>query len=82
MITSKMIYKIIISKRNKIQNYTSNPAHKVVHRIPKKLIPEEQKYWWKTNHKLVSIKQTESKFKQDKNRNLMIPNCPLCNYEK
>ena len=65
MITSRIIYKIIILKRNKIQEYAPNPAYKVVHKIQKNLNPEEQNYWWKMNHKLVSIKQRERKFKQN-----------------
>ena len=81
-ITSRIIFKKIILKRNKIQDYIPNPAHKVVHTILKNLTPKEQNYWWKMNHKLVWIKQTGSKFKRHKNRNLIIPNCSLCKYEK
>ena len=82
IISSKIIYEIIISKRNKLKNYILNPAHKVVHTIQKNLTPEEQNYWWKMNHDLVSIEQTESKFKQEQNGQLVSPKCPLFNYEK
>ena len=34
---------------------------------------------WRFNHKIISIKNTKSKFKIDKEGNLVKPNCPICN---
>ena len=56
MITSRIIYKIIILKRKETQDYIPNLAHKIVHTMQKNLILEEQNYWWKMNHNLLSIK--------------------------
>ena len=47
---------------------------------PKKnLTPDERNLWWRFNHKIISIKNIESKFKRDEEGNLVKPNCPICN---
>ena len=76
---TKIVYEILTKKRNKIKDYIPNKAHKTVHKIQKYLTPEERNYWWRFNHKIISIKKTESKFKRDKEGNLVKPNCPVCN---
>ena len=48
----------------------------------KYLALEERNCWWKINHKQISNKYTESKFKRNKDENLVIPKYPLCSYEK
>ena len=64
VLTSKITYKIIQEKRNKIKNYKPNPAHATISQIYEYLTPEERDYWWRFNHRLVSIKKIESKFKK------------------
>ena len=79
---SKAVYEIIIEKRNRIRKYTPNTAHAVLYNIDKYLTPEERNYWWRLNHKLVSTKQTESKFKRDEEGNLVSNKCPICKTSK
>ena len=79
---SKAVYEIIIEKRNRIRKYTPNTAHAVLYNIDKYLTPEERNYWWRLNHKLVSTKQTESKFKRDEEGNLVSNKCPICKTNK
>ena len=74
---SKTIYEILIDKRNRIKKYTPNPAHAILHKVDGYLTPEERNYWWKLNHKIVSTKQTESKYKRDEAGNLISNKCPI-----
>ena len=80
-ITSKIVYDLLIQKRNKIKNYTPNQAHTTIYNIKQFLTPEERNYWWHFNHNIISVKQTESKYKRDENGNLSQPTCPLCKKE-
>ena len=63
---TKIAYEILTEKRNKTKDYIPNKAHKKVHKIQKYLTPEERNYWWRFNHKIISIKKTEIKFKRNK----------------
>ena len=82
IITSKTTYAIIQEKRNRIKDYTPNPAHEIVLNIDSYLTPEERDYWWRLNHKLISTKKTESKFKRDEEGVLVEPICTLCRNEE
>jgi len=79
---SKTVYELLIDKRNRIKKYTPNPAHAILHNIDRFLTPEERNYWWKLNHKIVSTKQTESKFKRDEAGKLVSNRCPICKVHK
>ena len=63
--------------KSKTTNETNHTRQHI--KYLKYLTPEKRNYWWRFNTKTLSIKKTESKFKRDKEGNLIKTNCPICN---